>query len=92
MSAQHCPRCKSEEWFPGAACWHCGWEAKTATEAHKAYMAQVRELAAAAMTAREDARSLSLFLHKLGEMDGATEARKIKDRLDAALGAWRIVR
>ena len=24
---QHCPRCKSEEWFPGAACWHCGWEA-----------------------------------------------------------------
>ena len=26
---QHCPRCKSEEWFPGAACWHCGWEAPT---------------------------------------------------------------
>jgi hypothetical protein len=26
---QHCPKCKSEEWFPGAACWHCGWEAPT---------------------------------------------------------------
>jgi len=28
---QHCPRCKSEEWFPGAACWHCGWEAGPST-------------------------------------------------------------
>jgi len=22
-----CPRCRGDEWFPGAACWDCGWEA-----------------------------------------------------------------
>lgn len=25
--SMRCPRCHSVEWFPGAACWHCGWEA-----------------------------------------------------------------
>ncbi len=27
-----CPRCRSEEWFPGASCWDCGWEAPAREE------------------------------------------------------------
>lgn len=26
-SNMRCPNCTSIEWFPGAACWDCGWDA-----------------------------------------------------------------
>lgn len=29
-----CPKCGSPEWFPGAACWNCGWEG-SAAEAYR---------------------------------------------------------
>ena len=30
-----CPKCDSPEWFPGAACFECGWEGSVA-EAYSA--------------------------------------------------------
>lgn len=29
-----CPNCGSREWFEGAACWDCGWEAVPDEQGH----------------------------------------------------------
>lgn len=29
-----CPNCESDEWFPGASCWDCGWEAEEGGGGH----------------------------------------------------------
>lgn len=34
MTERKCPNCRSIEWFPGAACWHCGWEANPDEQGH----------------------------------------------------------
>lgn len=36
----HCPKCDSVEWFPGAACFHCGWEG-SAADAYQHVRAQL---------------------------------------------------
>ena len=35
MPEQACPNCGGVEWFPGAACWHCGWEASDDPQGHQ---------------------------------------------------------
>lgn len=31
---QRCPNCRGAEWFPGMACWDCGWEAEPDAQGH----------------------------------------------------------
>lgn len=31
---QRCPNCDGQEWFPGMACWDCGWKAVPDAQGH----------------------------------------------------------
>lgn len=44
-SGTKCPKCLSGEWFPGGACWDCGWEG-SAADAHDFQHKRIAELQA----------------------------------------------
>jgi len=90
--ATPCPKCNSVEWFPGAACWHCGWEG-SAADAYALALAERDEQKARADAAervlsaffRVDPEWYDLIAKQVGDAAGEAPAAKRDAERIAAL-------
>lgn len=76
VTEPRCPKCDSVEWFPGAACFKCGWEG-SAAEAYE-LMRQQRDILRVAGN-----EAISLFVSCIRGGESWSE------QCEAALDAWR---
>lgn len=88
-----CPRCRSVEWFPGAACFDCRWEG-SAAEAYEMVVGQLeafRDPDTVEVSAEQRERSERMrpaILEITKGRDLLAEIAELERRLHAAEYAW----
>lgn len=78
-----CPKCGSVEWFPGSACFHCGWEG-SAADAYALVSARLAERDREI----EELEDANQILREKYEKNWGNDCRRITD-LEEEIEDWK---